>query len=84
MAPNVSSRQRPDLLSPCRGHLRPGSCRSSFDRKPRLWPDCRFVADGVLMSRLPLGSLLGPKRKLQPISRAARDGSGFVGAGAGL
>jgi hypothetical protein len=40
MARTVSSRQRPDLLSPCRGHLRPARVASCSTRTKAL-PDCR-------------------------------------------
>jgi hypothetical protein len=39
--PQCQHGRRPDLLSPYRGDLR--LARAAFDRKPRLWPDCRFV-----------------------------------------
>jgi hypothetical protein len=61
MAPSVSSRRRPDLLSPCRGDLRPA--RAAFDRKPRLWPDCRFVARPATGSRLLLRRPAGPEQE---------------------
>ena len=56
--PAVSARRRrPDLLSPCRGDLRPA--RAAFDRKPRLWPDCRFVARAVVTPPVPLPEFSG-------------------------
>ena len=51
-APVSARGRRPDLLSPCRGDL--SLARAAFDRKPRLWPDCRFVASGAVSTRLPL------------------------------
>ena len=50
--PSVSTGRRPDLLSPCRGDLR--LARAAFDRKPRLWPDCRFVGSAAASGSLPL------------------------------
>ena len=59
--PSVSSRRRPDPLSPCRGDLR--LARAAFDRKPRLWPDCRFVAPAASAASLLLRTAGDPMRK---------------------
>jgi len=50
MAYSVSSRQRPDLLSPCRGHLRP-ALPVLVRPEARLWPDCRVCRLGSSLSK---------------------------------
>jgi hypothetical protein len=64
MAPSVSTGRRPELLSPCRGDLR--LARAAFDRKPRLWPDCRFVAPAATRLVLLLLLIVGPEQKPEP------------------
>jgi hypothetical protein len=59
--PQCQHGRRPDLLSPCRGDLR--LARAAFDRKPRLWPDCRFVAARAVGSRVLLRAAVDRKQK---------------------